>query len=326
MSTATHARNVLLIATLVCGARASAATANVTVSASDQQLRVRTTGPSDNLVAIRPNGLEYDVINGTTHDGNSTMRAGEGCELVTDDTATCAQIILSVLFTGGRTNDYLDVSELPISLTANMGGGANLVVGGTGLNALAGGPGPDTLLSSGTHARLDGAAGNDLLVGGTGGDTLLGRAGDDVLEAGSGADNVLVAGTGDNRVEALPGDIVVKSAGPDPPPPAIRTARECIRLAYAPPPVPRACTSQDLDRASARVDAPGRAKAVVTLLAGHGKPKLRRVCIRTYLNDPKHPLQTYNAKSYLGIAYPVTSPAPAWISLHARAKPGPCPK
>ncbi|MEM1166104.1 MAG: calcium-binding protein [Planctomycetota bacterium] len=87
-------------------------------------------------------------------------------------------------------NDFFnDVSSSGLPAEIHMGGGNDVVFGGTGNDIIYGGNGNDT---------LRGGSGNDRIYGGDGTDTLLGQNGDDSLFGGF-MNDTLTGGSGDDR-------------------------------------------------------------------------------------------------------------------------------
>ncbi len=97
----------------------------------------------------------------------------------------------------GAGNDTVVGNEVGNHIV--LGGGYDLVMGGSGNDTLLGGSGNDTLAGEGDADRLYGGDGFDRLFGGSGNDTLVGAAGNDTL-AGDGDDDRLFGGDGLDRL------------------------------------------------------------------------------------------------------------------------------
>jgi Ca2+-binding RTX toxin-like protein len=108
--------------------------------------------------------------------------------------------------TGGSGADSVDGGSGGDSIAA--GAGNDTVLGGEGADALDGGLGSDSLSGGAASDSLSGGDGNDSLFGDDGSDQLYGDAGDDSLYGGAGSDTVL-GGTGNDLVDAGTGNDLV---------------------------------------------------------------------------------------------------------------------
>lgn len=119
----------------------------------------------DNAISLRPNQSQKVMVLGTDASNVTTSNK--------DD----------ILWVGNRS----------ASVTARMGRGNDLAVGGVNTDFLYGGEGDDDLFGNAGDDFLDGGAGNDELDGGQGDDTLNGGKGDDTLRGGSGNDRFILS-------------------------------------------------------------------------------------------------------------------------------------
>jgi hypothetical protein len=138
--------------------------------------------------------------------GNIDLGAS-GCTPVTATYANCgpAAGYERLVLAFGDGNDDLDLIQwaMSIAVTADGGGGDDVLEGGTLGDQLTGGPGDDELYGTGGDDILAGGAGDDYLDGGAGADTFDGGEGDDDLQAAetpAAADAAIACGAGDDLV------------------------------------------------------------------------------------------------------------------------------
>ena len=89
---------------------------------------------------------------------------------------------VSATVNAGGGADFLFVVNSTAAVTANMGSGDDVAIGGLKNDRLNGEDGNDVLFGNGGNDTLKGGRGNDLLVGGQGDDVLIGGRGDDTFQ------------------------------------------------------------------------------------------------------------------------------------------------
>jgi len=99
----------------------------------------------------------------------------------------------------GSGNDFVDITDIPINLTAIGGTGNDYVAGGSKVNSVYGREGDDTIIGGDAADKLYGEIGDDSIFGGLGKDLLSGGAGDDELDGGD-ADDKINGDAGDDSI------------------------------------------------------------------------------------------------------------------------------
>ncbi|NQU59288.1 MAG: hypothetical protein HQ513_18820, partial [Rhodospirillales bacterium] len=161
----------------------------------------------DGSWTLQPGDLSGLVINTTAvvnEDFDLTVTAvATEDELVNPDTATAL------------TTVHVDVGAVSdSSVSLEGGGGADVLVGGSGDDILKGRGGDDQLSGGAGDDVLFGSSGDDTLVGGTGDDTMFGSSGRDVLEGGDGAD-YLDGGSSNDQIDGGAGNDFIKGGKGD---------------------------------------------------------------------------------------------------------------
>ena len=161
-------------------------------------------------------GAGDDLILFAWGDGNDVVDGGSG-----NDFLLARVDNVGDLYIGSAGVDTLDLSAHSTDLSVNLslatatilgtgttsalsdrvqtvenlilGGGADVVFGGTTANRLSGSGGNDTLSGAGGNDTLEGDDGNDMLIGGTGLDMLVGGLGDDVFVFATASHSTLAA-------------------------------------------------------------------------------------------------------------------------------------
>lgn len=121
--------------------------------------------------------------------GDGDLRRLSDCSEVVEVYNVC-----STVYTKGG-DDFLIVMNPLLAVSANLGKGNDIGIGGLKSDTLRGGDGQDILIGNGDCDFLYGDKGNDTLIGGTGDDHLEGGAGADWLYGELG-DDYLVGGAG----------------------------------------------------------------------------------------------------------------------------------
>ena len=117
-----------------------------------------------------------------------------------------------------RTTDQDDTVNAAASgaaVSADLLGGNDSFMGGSGADVVDGGAGNDELDGGFGNDSIAGGIGDDTIDGSTGNDTMLGEAGNDKLWGGFGNDTIY-GGEGDDTLDGLSGDdLLVGGAGND---------------------------------------------------------------------------------------------------------------
>jgi len=172
---------------------ASASTADMTVTGSDNRPTVALTGIANDITT----GTGDDTITGGAYrddisagNGVNTITAGDGANQITS----------------GRGNDTITAGDG--NNTINAGSGDNTVTVGDGTNGLTLGNGDDTVTAGGTTTSatvmdvntVDLGNGDDTYTGGAGRDVVTLGSGDDTVNTGAGADSIYMSDYDDDDV------------------------------------------------------------------------------------------------------------------------------
>ncbi|MCC6510753.1 MAG: hypothetical protein IT423_16735 [Pirellulaceae bacterium] len=121
------------------------------------------------------------------------------------------QNIEKATFTAGASDNWLDFSGFPGTLTVFAGAGNDTIFSGSDRSVIYGQAGNDIVFGSAQSDRLIGGDGDDVLIGSSGNDQLYGDAGKDILVGSAGADRLLGGDGNDiliggfcSAIEALP--------------------------------------------------------------------------------------------------------------------------
>jgi hypothetical protein len=181
------------------------------VARADATLSVTGTAPHKTLTFTVNDALDHTtmplITGGDLMIGDSAnIDLGvSGCTPVAATYANCgtAAGYERLVFAFADGNDDLDLIQwgMSIAVTADGGGGDDVLEGGTLGDQLTGGPGDD---------ELYGADGSDVLAGGAGDDYLQGDAGADTFDGGEGDDDLQAAET-----PATPDAAIACGAGDD---------------------------------------------------------------------------------------------------------------
>lgn len=203
-------------------ALASAAPAFATaVSVEGDALRVIDSAAEPNVLEVRAAPASYDVF-----DDGAVLVAGAGCVSLGPHYVSCAAApIRKLAIDGGRGDDVIVMTGLPVPVAAvggegddyvEGGNGGDLLYGGPGDDSVHGGPGDDTIIGTGGDDLLEGEGGGDRISGGDDADIVAGEAGSgDVLNGGDGPD-LLRGGQGDDTLNGGAGaDALVTGTGTD---------------------------------------------------------------------------------------------------------------
>jgi Ca2+-binding RTX toxin-like protein len=200
------------------GDPALANTIDITVDASNVQVRIRVAGDTPTDVTTNtalPLVKRLHVVGGSANDAITVndpshllrRKAGTFVGLEGDD------VIVGILdgpnrmlggagsdtLTGGNLKDFLDGSDGNDVL--NGGEGHDRILGGKGEDKLTGGDGNDLLTGGDDNDTLDGGKGRDVLRGGAGNDSLNGGSTIDAPPKDDGERDVLVGGFGSDTLE-----------------------------------------------------------------------------------------------------------------------------
>lgn len=190
-------RAILLAATVLCGAPATANAA--TLVKSGDTLTYNAAAGTQSIVTFAGSGATVTV---TREAGDDDAITPTGCSAAGGGSFSCTGIArltanaadgpdrLSVaglhgvvpLLRGGDGNDYLEAGDDIATLEG--GNGDDSLTGGAGASALRGDAGNDVLY---------GGAGSEFLDGGDGVDSLQGNGGADIYRGGAGVDEALLA-------------------------------------------------------------------------------------------------------------------------------------
>lgn len=217
---ATHGRFPTAIRSRTAGVGLALALALVPTTSSQaaqvavvgEQLVVKGTGDTSDLVDVAPRGQFYEV-----YSGKDELQVGPGCVSESRRLAVCLFPVTGVEVDGGRGNDLIGLWDVSIPVNAEGGTGDDLLESGSATDSLEGGGGDDGLVSGAGDDRLTGGDGDDALSGGDGDDVDRGSAGDDVLDGDHGTDVILGGmgrdlvrgGRGDDRIDGDDGDDAV---------------------------------------------------------------------------------------------------------------------
>jgi Ca2+-binding RTX toxin-like protein len=169
------------------------------LNAPDATLQIDGTDMADQISIFRTSD-DYLIIEHVA--GHIDPKTGEFIPAVSiDRRPVLAERVKEIVLTGGRGDDFLDVSAAGIRALLDGGAGDDVLIGSTEADALIGGEGDDTLY---------GNAGDDALSGGDGKDALFGQAGRDALFGGRGND--LLVGADERDTD---GDLYDGGAGSD---------------------------------------------------------------------------------------------------------------
>jgi hemolysin type calcium-binding protein len=174
------------------------------VAQAKATLSVTGTAPHKVLVVIVDDALDH-LTRASMSDGHLVVEddagidvGGSSCTAVDEFTADCGPggDFERLAFAFGNGDDLLDVDDdFPIGVSADGGGGDDVLTGGVGDDRLTGSQGADELYGSGGDDGLDGRDGVDVLDGGGGDDRLWSADYPPVPDA------LIACGAGDDTVE-----------------------------------------------------------------------------------------------------------------------------
>jgi RTX calcium-binding nonapeptide repeat (4 copies) len=190
-----------------------------TVSVSEGQMIVATTGAGRNVIDVTPDGLAFRV-----YDSFDTVEAGEGCVSLSPNEAVCGGMVMVIRVDGGDGDDLLGLWDVKVPVIARGGDGNDLIEtgdaadeihSGSGRDAVEGGKGNDTLMGGADGDRVEGGPGRDGLDGEAGDDVVLGGDGDDDASGGN-ANDLVNGGAGDDQLAGGAGtNAIVATLGSD---------------------------------------------------------------------------------------------------------------